>query len=160
MGEGAVKTMIMHLKEESMIGSTKSGSFLTNKGKNFMKQLLNVINSECEIKKCVIAQGKFNHAVILKKYAFATKSGIEQRDYAILYGALGATTLLYRDNRFVFPNEDIDCLLDDAKTRNVLLNYLNPENGDMVIIASANDPFIAEISVKNSALWTLATHTR
>jgi hypothetical protein len=116
--------------------------------------------TECQIKKCKITQGKFNHAIILKKYAFATKSGMEQRDYAIMYGATGATTLLYKDERFVFPNEHVDCLVRDLKTRNALLDSLRPENGDMIIIASANDPFIAEIAAKNSALWTLATHGR
>jgi len=158
MGEGAVKTMIMHLKEESMAASTKSGTFLTVKGKNFIKNMLEIIFAECDIKKCQIAQGRFNHAVILKNYSFATKTGVEQRDYTILYGATGATTLLYKDDRFVFPNESLDCLLNDQKTKKILLNETHPKNGDMIIIASANDPFVAEIAAKNSALWTLATH--
>ena len=158
MGEGAVKTMIAHLKEESMVDSTKSGTYLTNKGRNFIKNLLAVISAECEIKKCQIAQGKFNHAVILKKYSFATKSGMEQRDYAILYGAIGATTLLYKEDRFIFPNENVDCLATDIKIKNTLLSKLHPENGDMIIIAAANDSFVAEIAAKNSVLWTLATH--
>ena len=160
MGEGAVKTMIRHLKEESMVESTKSGTFLTTKGKNFIKNILDIIFSECTIKKCQIAQGKFNHAIILKSYSYATKIGMEQRDYTILYGASGATTLLYKDDRFVFPNENIDCLLNDQKTRDRLLSEMHPRNGDMIIIASANDPFVAEIAAKNSALWTLATHSR
>lgn len=160
MGEGAVKTMIAHLKEVSMVDSTKSGTFLTNKGKNFIKSLLDVLSAESAIKKCQIVQGKFNHALILKKYAFATRTGMEQRDYAILYGALGATTLLYKEERFVFPNETVDCLANDTKTRNALLSGLHPENGDMIIIASATDQFVAEIAAKNSALWTLATHER
>lgn len=158
MGEGAVKTMIMHLKEDSVVDSTRSGTFLTTKGKNLTKSLLDVISAECVIKKCNIARGRFNHAVLLKKYGFATKSGMEQRDYAILYGAIGATTLLYKDERFVFPQENIDCLLNDKKTKNALLKNLQPQKGDMIIIASANDPFVAEIAAKNSALWTLATH--
>jgi hypothetical protein len=150
--------MISHLREESMVDSTKSGTFLTNNGKTFITNLLGIVSAECKIKKCQIAQSKFNYAVILKKYSFATKTGMEQRDYAILYGASGATTLLYKDQRFVFPHETIDCLLKDKKTRSLLLSELKPENGDMIIIASANDPFIAEIAAKNSALWTLATH--
>lgn len=158
MGEGAVKTMIGHLREESMVDSTKSGTFLTNKGQTYIKNLLDIISAESEIKKCKIAQGRFNHAVILKKYGFATKTGMEQRDYAILYGALGATTLLYKEDRFVFPNEHVDCLADDPKTRDTLLDKLRPQNGDMIIIAAANDSFVAEIAAKNSALWTLATH--
>lgn len=160
MGEGAVKTMILHLKEEFMVESTKSGTFLTTKGKSLIKNLLEIIFAECDIKKCPIAQGKFNHAVILKNYSFATKTGVEQRDYTILYGASGATTLIYKEDRFVFPNENIDCLLNDQKTRNLLISEMHPKNGDVIIIASASDPFVAEIAAKNSALWTLATHNR
>jgi hypothetical protein len=160
MGEGAVKTMISHLKEESMADSTKSGTFLTSKGSNFIKNLVSVLSAETEIKKCQIASGKFNYAVLLKKYATATKSGMEQRDYAILYGALGATTLAYKDGRFVFPNETVDCLANDIKTKKTLLTTLRPQSGDLIIIASATEPFVAEIAAKNSALWTLAIHNK
>ncbi|MCA2004000.1 DUF4443 domain-containing protein [Candidatus Nitrosotenuis uzonensis] len=160
MGEGAVKTMILHLKKEGMADSTKSGTFLTQKGRRFMKNLLDNIPAECEIKKCSISIGKFNHAILLKKYAFATKSGTEQRDFAIMYGATGATTIIFRDGRFTFPNDTADCLLNDENTKKTLCNSLKPENEDMIIITSANEPFVAEISAKNSALWTMATHTR
>lgn len=158
MGEGAVKTMISHLKEESFVDSTKSGMFLTNKGKNFIKSMHNVISDECMIKKCAIAPGKFNYGVILRRYSHATKSGMEQRDYSILYGASGATTIQCKDGQFLFPKENIDCLANDPRTRNTILSELKPENGDLIIIASATDPFVAEIAAKNSALWTLATH--
>ena len=156
IGEGAVKTMIAHLKETGFVDSTKSGTFLTAKGKNFAKSLHDVIDSECTIPKCNIARSKFNYGVILRTYSFASKSGMEQRDYAVLYGASGATTLQYKENQFVFPKESIDCLSDDPKTRKILLENLNPRNGDLIIIASADDPFVAEIAAKNSALWTLA----
>ena len=51
LGEGAVKTLISHLKEASIIESTKSGNFLTEKGKKIVKQLQKTVPSECEIKK-------------------------------------------------------------------------------------------------------------
>ena len=158
MGEGAVKTMIAHLKEESFVDSTKSGTFLTNKGKNFVKSLHDVMDSECIIPRCNIARSKFNYGVILRKYSSATKSGMEQRDYAILYGASGATTIQYKDDQFVFPKENIDCLAGDSKTKKILVDNMHPKNGDLIIIASADDLFVAEIAAKNSALWTLATH--
>ena len=50
---------------------------------------------------CSIALGKFNYAVLLKQSSFAIKSGIEQRDAAIKVGVLGATTLLYKDYKFI-----------------------------------------------------------
>ena len=92
-----------------MIESTKSGSFLTEKGQKISKQIQKVIPNECQVKKCNLIPGKNNHAIILKDYAFAIKSGLEQRDYAILYGSSGCITILFQENKFVFPREDKDC---------------------------------------------------
>ena len=52
---------------------------------------------------CSIALGKFNYAVLLKQASFAINSGLEQRDASIKVGALGATTLLYKDYKFIMP---------------------------------------------------------
>ena len=52
---------------------------------------------------CSIALGKFNYAVLLNQASFAINSGLEQRDASIKVGALGATTLLYKDYKFIMP---------------------------------------------------------
>ncbi|QLH07951.1 DUF4443 domain-containing protein [Nitrosopumilus ureiphilus] len=158
LGEGAVKTLISHLKEAKMIETTKSGSFLTEKGEKISKQIQQVIPNECKIKKCDLVIGKNNHAIILKNYDFSIKSGLEQRDYAVLYGSSGCTTILFKENRFVFPGDNRDCFRKDEKTKKHILENLAPEEGDVIIISSSDDPFVAEISAKNSALWTLATN--
>lgn len=158
LGEGAVKTLISHLKEVKMIESTKSGNFLTEKGKKFSDQIQKIILKECSIKKCSLITGKNNHAIILKDYAFAIKSGLEQRDYAVMYGSSGCITILFHENRFVFPREDTDCFSNDEKTKKHLLESLEPKEGDVIIVSSSNDQFVAEISAKNSALWTIATN--
>lgn len=158
IGEGAVKTLILHLKEAKMVESTRSGTFLTEKGKKFSRKLMDVIANECSLKKCSIAPEKFNHAILLREYASAIKTGVEQRDYAVMYGATSTTTLRFINNKFVFPREDFDSLENDYKTKNELMNNLHPQNQDVIIITSSSDPFVAEISAKNSALWTLATH--
>ena len=158
LGEGAVKTLISHLKEAEMIDSTRSGNFLTDKGKKFTLQLQKIIPNECEIGKNSLTASKNNHAIILKKYSSAIKTGLEQRDYAIMYGSSGCTTLVFKNNKFVFPGEDKDCLSKDKKTRQILFEKLNPSNEDIIIISSSEDSFVAEISAKNSALWTIATN--
>jgi Mn-dependent DtxR family transcriptional regulator len=160
IGEGAVKTLINHLRDVSLVDSTKAGTFLTEKGKKFSKKIFEVLPLECNIKLCSVARAKYNHAIIIKKYANAIKTGVEQRDYAILYGAIGATTMLYENDRFVFPKENYDCLSKDASVKKKLREDLRPENGDVIIIASANDPFVAELSAKNAALWTVASHEK
>jgi len=156
MGEGAVKTLILHLKEEGLADSTRSGTFLTKKGQKFVGDLFKTLSGECDVPRCSIFLGKNNHAILLRNFAKEIKTGIEQRDASILYGAAGAITLLYRKNKFVFPNEEIDCLQKDKNVRSILLENLKPQDGDVIIITTASEPFIAEISAKSSALFTLA----
>lgn len=157
LGEGAVKTLILHLKDAGMVDSSKSGTFLTEKGIKFTKNMQKVILRECKIKKCSLILGKQNHAILLKNYSNVVKTGLEQRDYAILYGALGCTTILYKNNKLIFPGDENDCFGNDPKTRRYLIENLQPENGDVIIISSSDDQFVSEISAINSALWTLAS---
>ena len=84
------------------------------------------------------------------------KTGLEQRDYAVLYGASGCITIIYKNKKLVFPGNERECFIKDKKTGNFILEKLEPDEGDVIIISSSNDPFVAEISAKNSALWTLA----
>lgn len=156
MGEGAVKTLILHLKEEGLADSLRSGTFLTKKGQKFTGELFKIISGECDVPKCSIAQGKNNHAILLRNIAKEIKTGIEQRDASILYGATGAITILYHKNKFVFPKEEVDCLRNDEKIKSILLENLKPQDGDVIIITTASEPFVAEISAKSSALFTLA----
>ena len=158
LGEGAVKTLIAHLKEANIIDSTKSGSFLTEKGSGIVKQLQETVPFECDIKKCSIISGRKNHAIILKNYAHMIKSGLEQRDYAIMYGSSGCITILFQNDIFTFPKEETDCFVNDEQTKQQIIENMRPENGDVIIISSSDDPFVAEISAKNSALWTMATN--
>lgn len=140
-----------------MVESTKSGTFLTEKGHRLTNKIKNTISNECRIKKSSIFQGKHNHAALLKKYSKMIKTGLEQRDYAILYGSSGCTTLIYKNGKLVFPGNERECFPKDLKTRNHILENLYPDEEDVIIISSSDDPFVAEISAKNSALWTMAS---
>ena len=157
LGEGAVKTLILHLKEAEIVNSTKSGTFLTDKGHMIIDQLQSVIPKECKIKKCSIIQGKHNHAIMLKNYSKMIKTGLEQRDYAVLYGSSGCTTIICKNKKLIFPGDDKECFIKDVKVKNHILENLCPDEGDVIIISSSDDPFVAEISAKNSALWTLTS---
>src|ERR671933_2068773 len=103
LGEGSVRTLLKHLKMQNLVKSTNGGTRLTEKGKALSSELLQSIPSEAIMPKCSIALGTFNYVVLLRNYSFAIKSGIEQRDAAIKIGALGATTLLYKDHKFTMP---------------------------------------------------------
>lgn len=157
IGEGAARTLALRLRQSGLTGSIRAGMFLTSKGRRFAEDLFGAIPSQCKMGPCSIASNRHNHAILMRGYAAGIGNGIAQRDYAIMYGASGATTLVFENGRFVFPDEAADCLSDDPKARDTLLEKLRPGNGDLVIIASADDPFMAEISAINSALQTLSS---
>jgi len=155
IGEGAVRTLISHLKQDGIVDSIRAGTFLTPKGKRFAKKFSDTITSQCTIESCNIAREKYNHAFLVKNHAGIICNGMDQRDFAILYGAKSATTLLFENDQFIFPNESKDALADDVSTKKKLLEKLLPEENDTVIITSSDDPFVAEISGSNSVLCTL-----
>jgi predicted transcriptional regulator len=163
LGEGSVRTLLKHLKMQGLVSSTNGGTRLTEKGKALSSELLQSIPSESNMSICSIALGKFNYVVLLRNYAFAIKSGIEQRDAAIKIGALGATTLLYKDHKFIMPgsHNNKDSLHNEPHIANLLINKLMPEDSDVIIIGSDNKSLrIAEFGAKNAALFTIREHEK
>ena len=161
IGEGAVRTLISHLKEYGLVDSIKAGTFLTNKGKKFAEQFRKAIPSQMFLRKCCLTIGKYNCAVLLKgTYIDDIGNGIQQRDYAILYGANDSITLIYRKEEFVFSGDKVVCFPDEPEIKNSLVRSLDPEEKDIVIITSSDERFVAEISAINTALCTIEMHEK
>ena len=130
-------------------------TFLTERGKRLSKAVSGAVAGEAAIRESEIFSGGHSHAILIRDFAHAIRTGLEQRDFAILYGASAALTLIYGKGRFSFPGEEKDALVHDERTRDALM-AMDPRSNDVVIITSANDPFVAEVSAKNSALQTIA----
>lgn|SRR6267143_1448712 len=160
LGEGSVKTLVKHLKMSGMVKTSNAGMRLTNKGKSVYAKLHSAIPAEMDIPKCSIALGKFNHAVLVKGLGGNVRSGIEQRDTAIKIGAVGATTLIFKDGKFWMPDGKDNALQKDLKIRTSIIKGLDPHDYDIIIIGSAEDKKTAEIAAKSSALQTIADHEK
>jgi uncharacterized protein DUF4443 len=102
-----------------------------------LSRLLSSVPTEMSIRRSSMALGKFNYVVLLKQFGFAVKSGIEQRDAAIKTGATGATTLLFKDDKFVIPGTNYDSLAKEPHTAELLIERLKSEDVDVIIIGSA-----------------------
>jgi len=156
IGEGAIKTLIKHLKESDIVNTIKSGTYLTEKGKKFANRFCSAVPNQTNLKECNTTRGKYNHAMVIKKkFVQSLGNGMEQRDYAILYGASDSLTLIFEKGKFLFVGDRIQCFSDEPNVRNYLIEKLNPEERDVVIITSSDDKFVAEISALNTALGTL-----
>lgn len=161
LGEGTVKTLVRHLKMQALIESTNAGTKMTRKGNSFFLELLSSMPYESSLSKCAITLGKHNYAVLVKQMGSTIKSGIEQRDAAIKMGASGATTLLFKDNKFLIPQTDFDALKNEHPLSEQLIGNLHPQDGDVIIIGSDNhSKKKAEFAAKNAALTTIMNHEK
>ena len=166
LGEGTVKTLVKHLKMQGLIETSNRGTKITAKGKGICEGLLSAIPAEMSLPKCSVALSRFNSAVLVREFSFAVGFGIEQRDAAIKMGATGATTLLFKDNKFVMPASSSDSLKKEREVRRMLVEKLNPREGDVIIIiiiiigsADSNEK-TAELGAKNAALLTIFSHEK
>jgi hypothetical protein len=161
LGEGTVKTLVKHLKKQGLIETSNRGTKMTAKGKSVYEGLLSAIPAEMSLPRCAVALSRFNYAVLVREFGFAVGLGIEQRDAAIKMGATGATTLLFKDNKFVMPASSNDSLKKEREVRKMLIEKLNPRDGDVIIIGSADsNEKTAELGAKNAALLTILSHEK
>src|SRR5438093_12720496 len=161
LGEGTVRTLVKHLKMNGLVQTSNGGTKMTRKGKGICEGLLSAMPSELSLPRCSVALGRFNYAVLVKEFGFAVRSGIEQRDAAIKMGATGATTLLFREGKFVMHASTHDSFKKEPIVRRILVEKFGPEEGDVIIIGSADSSEkTAELAAKNAALLTIFRHEK
>ena len=160
LGEGSVKTLVKHMKMSGLIENSNAGMWSTNKGKAVFAKLHCAIPNEMDIFKCSIALGKFNYAVLVKDIAYNIRSGIEQRDAAIKLGAVGATTLIFKNGRLLMPDTREDLLRNNPKIHSLIIKKLEPKDNDVIIIGSSENKRTAELAAKSAALHTIANHEK
>jgi hypothetical protein len=133
---------------------------MTEKGITILSGLVSSMPAEISIPKCSVTLGKFNHVVLLKQFGFDIKSGIEE-GCCYKNGATGATTLLFKDDKFVRVCTNYDSLAKEPHIVRLLVEKLRPEDGDVIIIGSATEnQRTAELAAKNASLLTIMNHER
>jgi len=151
LGEGTVRTLIRRMRALALVDVSRGGMTLTEKGREFFESLRGMIRSRA-FPEHQITVGPVNHAVLIKGAASRVRRGIEQRDAALMAGALGATTLVLAAGRLMMPGmgEDVDPYVSE-----LVFEILSPEEGDAVIIGSASTPVVAEIGALSASLKLL-----
>jgi hypothetical protein len=157
LGEGSVKTLIKHMKMHGVITTSRAGTMLSSNGKEIYSYITQAMPREISVPCCSIVVGKANYAVRVDNRYIRNRvgKGIEQRDAAVKAGAIGTTTLVYKGSKFTMPNMDYDVLANEDKVRDILLEELMPNDGDIIVIGSADDIKVAEIATKYAILSTL-----
>jgi predicted transcriptional regulator len=151
-GEGTIRTLVRRLQDEGLISTSRYGMELTERGVSLLDNIESILYG-FEFPKTNITVADNNYAVLVKKGVQNVRYGIEQRDAALLAGAKGASTLVMKDNRFVMPGSETSIDKESLEA----LRWLKLEDGDVIIIGSADSLLHAEIGAYSAALNLLGT---
>jgi hypothetical protein len=154
LGEGEARTLIKHLKNEGLIDVSKKGISLSVGGKRLLSSLKAFVSEPIEVPATALTVGPFNVAVRVTGMKNSIKYGVEQRDASIMAGAKGATTLLFTRNRLKMPGTEEDVSKNDASLL-ASLSSLGLNEGDVIIIGSADEKMRAELGARTAALELL-----
>ena len=154
VGDGAIRTIISHLKDADFIKTSKVGCSLTPKGKSVWKRVNGFFPNRGPIERTELTNAQFNYAFLVKDSGHKVSSGIEQRDAAIVAGAKRAVIIVSKNGRLSIESVSNDIGRDFPKATSQILKVIQPENNDVIIIAGANVPQKAK-NAAFAASWAL-----
>jgi predicted transcriptional regulator len=154
VGEGAIRTIISRLKDAGLIVTSKEGCNLTDKGLSVWKNFEAVFPTRAKIEKTALTTSKYNYAFVVKNKGHKVKSGIDQRDAAIMGGARRALVIVFKNGHLTIESISNSIERDFPEAANSILRDLKPEDNDVIIIAGADDPLRAKRGAF-AASWVL-----
>jgi len=159
IGEGATRTLLNRLRDAGLIVISKKGSSFTAKGDGLWKELESIIAKKTCLQRNELVLTKCNVAVQLRGLGNKVRTGLEQRDAAIMAGAKGATTLVLKKGKLVMPNMSEDVSHDYPLVFKQLTSLLDLKENDVIVIGGADSLDKAEYGAY-AAAWTLIENNR
>ena len=154
VGEGAIRTIIRRLRDSGLIACAKQGCSLTEKGATTWKKFKELYPQRVEISRTELTNATHNYAFLVKATADKVKSGIEQRDAAIIAGAKRATVIVAKNGTLRIESVSENIGKDFPKATNQILKDLKPQDNDVIIVAGA-DTLLKAMHGAFAAGWSL-----
>lgn len=118
--EGPTKTLLKRLEQNKLVVRVgNKGHILTDKGRQWNHRIREQIVDHKEVLAPGISLAESAYGMQLRNAATHVESGIEQRDRALLAGAIGATTLIFEEGALRVPS--VSDKVVDKKTLKGLL---------------------------------------
>ncbi len=150
LGQGATRTILDHLERAGLIKVERSGCILTSNGSKLLNNLRSIVKVGFEVPSTIFRIGQYNSGALVSSAGQRIKKGLEQRDAAIRVGASGATTLVYRNGKLLFPPEEVT----SEELSRKIIDIFQPNENDVIIITGGISPKAAEAGAR-AAAWTL-----
>jgi predicted transcriptional regulator len=154
VGEGAIRTIISRLKDGGLIVTSKEGCRLTDKGADIWEKIEEIFPKRVEIERTPLTTAEYNYAFLVKNSGHKVKSGIEQRDAAIMGGARRAVVIVSKNGHLMIESVSKSIEDDFPEASNKIFKDLKPEENDVIVIAGADSPLKAKRGAF-AASWVL-----
>lgn len=148
LGEASVRTLLDTLEDAGFVEPSTKGHVLTTDGADVVQALLHKISRPVRLDSTDLTVADCDVAIRIRGAAADIGAGIEQRDAGIKAGARGVTTLVYTDEAFRIVGEPADVSEQVA-------NAFDVQDGDVVLIGTADDTVTAEIGVLSASFTVL-----
>jgi len=154
VGAGTVRTIISRLKDNNLIGVSRKGCDLTEKGWMVWKKFEQLFPRREEIGRTELTNAPHNYAFLIKNKGRNVVTGIEQRDAAIVTGAIGAVVIVSRQGHLAIESVSNRLERQFPEAALVLQKTFNPDENDVVVLVGATSPPRAQHGAF-AASWTL-----
>jgi predicted transcriptional regulator len=154
IGDGAVRTVIGRLKEAGLIETSKEGCSLTKKGLEVWEQFEQAFPRRVEISRSELSESDYNFAFLVKNSSDKIRSGIDQRDAAIIAGARKALVIVFKDGHMRIESVSDNIEKKYPKAAGQISKLLIPQENDAIIIAGAETALKAKRGAF-AASWSL-----
>jgi predicted transcriptional regulator len=154
VGEGTIRTIISRLKSGGLISTSKKGCTLTEKGCEIWKRFEQLFPRRGEIGKTELTEAKHNYAFLVKNSGQNVRSGIEQRDAAVVAGASGAVVIVSRHGHLAIESVSTRVEKRFPEAAEQIRKALQPQDNDVVALVGAASPLKAKHGAF-AASWTL-----
>jgi predicted transcriptional regulator len=145
VGEGTVRTILSRLSGEGLIEISRSGVTLSPDGVDFLGSIEKKL-AWGEFPPTDLTVSEYNLFVLVKDASGRVRYGVEQRDQALIHGAVGATTLVRSNGLWTLPGTGEDVAIEFPE------KGLKPGDGDVIVIGTGVDAFTAALGAFSAAL--------
>ncbi len=154
IGEGATRTLIERLKNADLVLMSRQGCLLTAKGKKVWSEFQSTFPKKTKLNMNELTSADCNVAVHVSGGGNSVRAGLEQRDAAVIIGARGAITVVFRKRRLSIPTISEDLSKDFPDVSSQITELFRMKESDVVVVGYADSWKQAEYGAL-AAAWTL-----
>jgi len=138
LGEGAVRTLIQRLKDQSIVSVLgRGGCALSGKGEELLRELERRMRDVGPVRLELPWSYPANYVLIIHDAVGRVSKGLEQRDEAVRAGAKALMILTYQGGRLLMPGVS-DLSAERPEFASHLIEELRPVDGDVILITGGD----------------------